>query len=38
MSAEPKHYDIVVKPIITEKANMASEQGAGVFEVAMSAT
>jgi large subunit ribosomal protein L23 len=38
MSAEPKHYDVVVKPIITEKAAMASEQGAVVFEVAMSAT
>jgi large subunit ribosomal protein L23 len=38
MAAEPKHYDIVVKPIITEKATMASEQGAVVFEVAMAAT
>lgn len=38
MSAEPKHYDIVVKPVITEKATMASEHGAVVFEVAKSAT
>jgi large subunit ribosomal protein L23 len=38
MSAEPKHYDIVVKPIITEKATMASEHGAVVFEVAKDAT
>ncbi|MCR8726552.1 50S ribosomal protein L23 [Frigidibacter sp. ROC022] len=38
MSAEPKHYDVVVKPIITEKATMASEHGAVVFEVAKSAT
>jgi large subunit ribosomal protein L23 len=38
MAAEPKQYDIVVKPIITEQATMASEQGAVFFEVAMSAT
>src|SRR5690606_19518210 len=38
MTAKPEHYDIVVKPIITEKATMASEHGAVVFEVARSAT
>jgi large subunit ribosomal protein L23 len=38
MAAEPKHYDIIVKPIITEKATMASEHGAVAFEVAMAAT
>ena len=38
MSAKPEHYDVVVKPIITEKATMASESGAVVFEVAVSAT
>ena len=38
MSAEAKHYDVVVKPVITEKATLASEQGAVVFEVAKSAT
>ncbi len=32
---DPKHYDVVRKPIITEKATMASETGAVVFEVAM---
>ena len=37
MSAEPKHYDVIRKPIITEKATMASEFGAVVFEVAMDA-
>jgi len=37
MSAEPKHYDVIRKPIITEKATMASEHGAVVFEVAISA-
>jgi large subunit ribosomal protein L23 len=33
MSAKPEHYDVIVKPIITEKATMASEHGAVVFEV-----
>lgn len=37
MSAEPKHYDTIRKPVITEKATMASENGAVVFEVAMDA-
>ncbi|WP_101069041.1 50S ribosomal protein L23 [Roseovarius salinarum] len=34
MSAKPEHYDIIRKPVITEKATMASEAGAVVFEVA----
>ena len=38
MSAKPEHYDLIKKPIITEKATMASEQGAVVFQVAMTAT
>ena len=38
MSAEPKHYDLIRKPVITEKATMASENGAVVFEVAMDAS
>lgn len=38
MAAEPKHYDIVRKPVITEKATMASEAGAVVFQVAPAAT
>ncbi len=33
MSAAAKHYDVIRKPIITEKATMASENGAVVFEV-----
>ena len=37
MSAEAKHYDVIRKPIITEKATMASENGAVVFEVAIDA-
>ncbi|NBZ89292.1 50S ribosomal protein L23 [Stagnihabitans tardus] len=38
MSAKPEHYDLIKKPIITEKATMASENGAVVFKVAMDAT
>ena len=35
MSATPEQYDVIRRPIITEKATMASEAGAVVFEVAM---
>lgn len=35
MSAKAEHYDVIVKPVITEKATMASESGAVVFEVAI---
>ena len=35
MSAKPQHYDVIRKPVITEKATMASESNAVVFEVAM---
>ena len=38
MSAKPEHYDLIKKPIITEKATMASENGAVVFQVAIDAT
>jgi len=38
MSVKPEHYDLIRKPIITEKATLASEGGAVVFEVAMDAT
>jgi large subunit ribosomal protein L23 len=38
MSAKPEHFDLIKKPIITEKATMASENGAVVFQVAMDAT
>ena len=37
MSANAAHYDLIRKPIITEKATMASENGAVVFEVAIDA-
>ena len=35
MSAKHEHYDVIRKPIITEKATMASEANAVVFEVSM---
>ena len=35
--AKPGHYDVIRKPVITEKATMASESGAVVFEVAIGA-
>ena len=38
MSASPKHYDTIRRPIITEKATMASEANAVVFEVAKDAS
>ncbi|HQU68937.1 MAG TPA: 50S ribosomal protein L23 [Albidovulum sp.] len=38
MSVKPEHYDVIVKPIITEKATLASEAGAVVFKVAKTAT
>jgi large subunit ribosomal protein L23 len=38
MTVKAEHYDVIRRPIITEKATMASENGAVVFEVAMEAT
>ena len=35
MSAKAEHYDVIRKPIITEKSTMASQNGAVVFEVAI---
>ncbi len=37
MSAKTEHYDVIRRPIITEKSTMASEHGAVVFEVAIDA-
>lgn len=37
MSAKHEHYDVIRKPVVTEKATMASEHGAVVFEVAIDA-
>ena len=38
MSVKPELYDLIRKPIVTEKATLASEAGAVVFEVGMDAT
>ncbi|HEU0222168.1 MAG TPA: 50S ribosomal protein L23 [Paracoccaceae bacterium] len=38
MIAKPEQYDVIRRPIVTEKATFASEHGAVVFEVAMDAT
>jgi large subunit ribosomal protein L23 len=35
MTVKAEHYDVIRKPIITEKATTASEAGAVVFEVAI---
>jgi len=37
MSTKAEQYDVIRRPIITEKATMASENGAVVFEVAIEA-
>lgn len=37
MSTKSEHYDVIRKPLITEKATMASEANAVVFEVAIEA-
>jgi len=37
MSAKHQHYDVIRKPVITEKATLASEANAVVFEVAIDA-
>ena len=35
---DPRHYDVVIAPVITEKATMASEHNRFVFKVARTAT
>lgn len=37
-SNDPRHYDIIVAPVITEKATAASEHNKLVFKVALKAT
>lgn len=38
MSKDPRHYDVILSPVITEKATIASEQNKVVFRVAKTAT
>jgi large subunit ribosomal protein L23 len=35
---DPRHYDIILAPVITEKATVLTEQNKVVFRVAMDAT
>ena len=37
-TSDPRHYDIIVAPVITEKATMASEHNKVIFKVAKTAT
>ncbi len=37
-TTDPRHYDIIVAPLITEKATNASEHNKVIFKVAMTAT
>jgi large subunit ribosomal protein L23 len=38
MSTNPKLYDVIVSPVITEKSTMASENGQVMFNVSPTAT
>jgi large subunit ribosomal protein L23 len=38
MSPDPRHYDIIISPVITEKATMATERNQVTFNVARTAT
>ena len=38
MSSNPKLYDVIVSPVITEKSTLVSEQNQVVFNVAKTAT
>lgn len=33
MSTDPRHYDVILGPVVTEKATTASEQNKVVFKV-----
>jgi large subunit ribosomal protein L23 len=35
---DPRHYDVILAPVITEKATNASEHSKVIFKVAMTAT
>jgi large subunit ribosomal protein L23 len=38
MSKEPRHYDVILSPVVTEKATAASEKNKVVFKVRLDAT
>jgi large subunit ribosomal protein L23 len=37
-TTDPRHYDVLISPVVTEKATMASEANKVVFKVARGAT
>ncbi len=37
-TSDPRHYDVILAPVITEKATMASEHNKVIFKVAKDAT
>jgi len=37
-TSDPRHYDVIIAPVITEKATNASEQNKVMFKVALTAT
>ena len=37
-TSDPRHYDVILSPVITEKATMASEYNKVIFKVAKTAT
>jgi large subunit ribosomal protein L23 len=37
-TSDPRHYDVILSPIITEKATIASEQNKVMFKVSSTAT
>ena len=37
-TSDPRHYDLILSPVITEKATIASEQSQVMFKVAKHAT
>jgi large subunit ribosomal protein L23 len=37
-TTDPRHYDVILSPVITEKATLASENSQVMFKVARTAT
>ncbi len=37
-TSNPRHYDVILSPVITEKATLASERSQVIFRVAINAT
>ena len=37
-TTDPRHYDVILSPVITEKATLASERNQVMFKVARDAT